>query len=393
LAKINFRFCRPQAERRAKPRVVSTRRAAKTFGGANGWRGVSTLPNFSFPRFATQTTFAHSLGLCQALFALRRDASAFTLFMPFIPAFSGPDLRLGMIGLDTSHSPEFTRRLNDPLDPDFVPGGRVVAAFKGGSPDLELSASRVEGFTQELRDKYGVKLYDTIEELCQHVDGVLIESVDGRPHLKQALPVMQAGKPLFIDKPLAASLRDVIEIFQLAKQYQVPVFSSSSLRYHPGVIEVKNADFGELRGVISTGPCRLQPHHPDLFWYGIHPTEALFTVLGTGCESVVRTSTLDTDVVTGIWSGGRVGTVYGIRNACAPYRVTAFGTKAVVDQKAGGDYTPLVREIINFFQTGIAPVSPAETIEMFAFMEAADESKRQGGKSIRLSDVIQKHSP
>ncbi len=322
----------------------------------------------------------------------RRLLSALALFMAVAPSLRGADLRIGMIGLDTSHAPEFTRRLNDPQDKNFVPGGKVVAAFKGGSPDLESSASRVEGYAKELQEKYGVKIYDTIEELCQNVDVVMIESVDGRPHLQQALPVFKAGKPVFIDKPLAGSLRDAINIFRLAKQYKVPVFSSSSLRYYPGVIDVKQADYGELRGAISTGPCSLEPHHPDFFWYGIHPTEALFTVMGTGCESVVRTSTKDTDVATGVWSGGRVGTLYGIRNGSAPYRVTVFGTKAVVDQKSGGDYTPLIREIIKFFQTGVAPVSPEETIEMFAFMEAADESKRKGGKSVKLSDIIKKHS-
>ncbi len=321
-----------------------------------------------------------------------RVLSSLAFFMSVAPALLGADLRIGMIGLDTSHAPEFTRRLNDPLDKNYVPGGKVVGAFKGGSPDLETSWSRVEGYTKELQEKYGVKIYDTIEELCQNVDAVMIESVDGRPHLQQALPVFKAGKPLFIDKPLAGSLRDAIKIFQLAKQYKVPVFSSSSLRYYPGVIDVKQADYGELRGAISTGPCSLEPHHPDLYWYGIHPTEALFTVMGAGCESVVRTATKDTDVATGVWSGGRVGTLYGIRNASAPYRVTVFGTKAVVDQKSGGDYTPLVREIIKFFQTGIAPVSPEETIEIFAFMEAADESKRQGGKSVKIRDVIKKNS-
>ena len=312
--------------------------------------------------------------------------------MAVAPPLLGADLRIGMIGLDTSHSLEFTRRLNDPQDKNHVPGGKVVAAFKGGSPDIETSWSRVEGYTKELQETFGVKIYDTIEELCRKVDAVMIESVDGRPHLQQALPVFKAGKPLFIDKPLAGSLRDAIEIFRLARQYQTPVFSASSLRFYPGVIDVKQADYGELRGAISTGPCPLESHHPDLYWYGIHPTEALFTVLGSGCESVVRAATKDTDVVTGVWSGGRVGTLYGIRNASAPYRVTVFGTKAVVDQKSGGDYTPLVQEIMKFFQTGIAPVSPEETIEIFAFMEAAEESKRQGGKPVKIHDLIQKHS-
>ena len=301
------------------------------------------------------------------------------------------ELRIGMIGLDTSHSTEFTRRFNDATDKNYIPGGKVVAAFKGGSPDIvKESWSRVEGYTKELQEKYGVKIVDSIEALCAEVDVVMLESVDGRPHLQQAIPVFKAKKTLFIDKPVAGTLADAIQIFRLAKENNVPCFSSSSLRYYPGLVELKSANFGELRGAISTGPAHLESHHPDLFWYGVHPTEALFTIMGTGCESVVRTSTEDTDVVTGVWKGGKVGTLRGLRNAVEPYRVTVFGSKAVVDQKPGGDYTPFLREVMKFFQTGIAPVSPEETIELFAFMEAADESKRQGGCPVKISDVMKK---
>jgi hypothetical protein len=303
----------------------------------------------------------------------------------YLPA---ADLRIGLIGLDTSHVVAFTSRLNNPEDKNHVPGARVVAAFKGGSPDIESSASRIEGFTKTLVEQYGVTIYDSIEELCRHVDAVMIESVDGRPHLEQARPVFKARKPLFIDKPLAGSLKDAIAIYKLANESGVPCFSTSSLRYYPGLVELKAANYGELKGAFSTGPCSLEPHHPDLYWYGIHATEALYTIMGTGCETVVRTATPDTDLVTGVWKNGKVGTLRGIRNAVAPYRVTVFGSKAVLDQKPGGDYTPMLREIIRFFQTGVSPVPLEETIEIMAFMEAADESKRRGGCAVRVAEVL-----
>ncbi|MFN7139447.1 MAG: Gfo/Idh/MocA family protein [Limisphaerales bacterium] len=300
------------------------------------------------------------------------------------------ELRIGMIGLDTSHVVAFTRTYNDKNDKNHIPGGKVVAAFKGGSPDIPSSANRIDGFTKTLQEQYGVKIVDTIEELCELVDVVMLESVDGRPHLEQARPVIKAGKPLYIDKPLAGSLRDAIEIFRLAREHNVPVFSCSSLRYWPTVQAMKNGKFGELKGVISAGPATLEPTHPDLFWYGIHSTEALFTVMGTGCESVVATVTKDTHVVTGTWKDGKVGTLYGIRNAAAPYRMTVFGTKAVLDDKMAGDYTPMLQVAMKFFQTGEVPISPEETIEIFAFMEAADESKRRGGCPVKISEVIAK---
>jgi predicted dehydrogenase len=314
---------------------------------------------------------------------------AILILLTAAPFLNSAELRLGIIGLDTSHATAFTKLLNDPAAQGHVPGGKVVAAFKGGSADIESSASRVDGYTKELQHKYGVKIVPAIEELCQEVDAVLLESVDGRPHLAQARPVIQARKPLFIDKPVAGSLRDAVEIYRLAKENNVPVFSSSSYRFYETLVEVKKADIGEIRGAISYGPAHLEPHHPDLFWYGVHPTEALFAVLGPGCESVVRTSTPDTDVITGTWSGGRVGTLHAIKNGATPHQVTVFGSKAVAEQKGSGDYAPLVREIMKFFQTGIPPVAPEETIAIFAFMEAADESKRRGGQHVTIKDVLE----
>ncbi len=299
--------------------------------------------------------------------------------------------RVGMIGLDTSHVTAFTSRFNDPNHNQHVPGARVVAAFKGGSPDIPSSADRIEGFTRTLQNDFGVELYDTIEEMCQHVDAVMLESVDGRPHLEQAIPVFEAGLPLFIDKPIAGSLKDAIAIYELAKNSGVPCWSSSSLRFYPGVVDVAEKEKGELMGVISYGPAKIDPHHPDFFWYGIHPTEALFTVMGTGVKTVSRSFTPDHDVITGIWKDGKIGTVYGIRNSKLAYKVTAFGTEAIVEQERGGDYTPMLREIVRFFQTGVAPVSLRDTIEIYAFMEAADESKRRGGIPVSIEETLLAH--
>jgi Oxidoreductase family, NAD-binding Rossmann fold len=304
------------------------------------------------------------------------------------------DLRIGMIGLDTSHCVEFTRRLNDPKNKNHVEGGKIVAAFKGGSEDMPNdSMKRIPPYAKELETKWGVKMYDSIDALVKDVDVVMVESIDGRKHLEQALPAMKAGKRVFIDKPVAGTLRDAIKIYDLAKQYKVPVYSGSSLRFYPNLQEMKHTDVGELKGAYSTGPAHMEKHHPDLYWYGIHPTEGLYTIMGTGCESVVCTFTPDTHVVTGVWNGGKVATLRGMRSGVEPYRVSVYGTKKVLDEQLVGDYTPFLREVVKFLQTGIAPVSPEETIEIYAFMEAADESKREGGKPVKLADVMAKNQP
>lgn len=302
----------------------------------------------------------------------------------------GAELRVGLIGLDTSHVTAFTEILNSTSHAQHVPGARVVAAFKGGSPDIPSSWSRVDRYTKELQDKYKVSIVGSIDELCSQVDAVLLESVDGRPHLEQLRPVLRAKKPVFIDKPIAGSLKDAVEIHRLIKESGVPCFSSSSYRFYDSMRDLKALDVGKVHAAVSYGPAEKEPHHPDLYWYGVHATEALFTVLGTGCESVSRTATEATDVVVGSWSEGRTGTLIGLRTGATPHKVILFGSKSVAEQKGSGDYTPLVREIVKFFQTGKAPVSLDETLEMFAFMEAADESRRQGGAPVTLKSVLEK---
>jgi predicted dehydrogenase len=308
-----------------------------------------------------------------------------------VASLNAAEIRVGMIGLDTSHATAFTKLLNDPSDPQHVAGARVVAAVKQFSGDIESSRSRVDGYTKELEEKWGVKILGGIDELVAQVDAVMVESVDGRPHLAQAAPVLRARKPVFIDKPLAGSLRDAIEIVRLAKEFNTPCFTASSYRFYETMIELKASDVGPVRGAISYGPGPTEEHHPDLFWYGIHPTEALFTVLGRGCQSVTRTAAQDADIITGTWSGGRAGVLVALRTKSTPHQVTLFGENAVAQQKSGRDsYAPLVREIIKFFQTGTPPVSLDESLEMFAFMEAADESKRRGGVPVTIDDVLKK---
>lgn len=300
----------------------------------------------------------------------------------------GADLRIGIIGCDTSHVTAFTEVINNPDAKGHAPGGKVVAAFKGGSPDIPSSASRVEGYSKTLAEKYQVKFYDSIEEMCLDVDAVLLESVDGRPHLAQARPVIKAGKPLFIDKPMAGSLRDVLEIFKLAREAKVPVFSSSGLRYGKDTQAVRAGSIGTVTYAETYGPCEIEPHHPDLFWYGVHAAESLFTVMGTGCETVTRGTTPEGKIeVTGVWSGGRKGILREEKG----FRGLARGEKGEAPVGSFDGYQPLVGEIMKFFKTRVAPVDPAETIEIFAFMEAADESKRLGGKPVRISEVLQKN--
>ena len=308
--------------------------------------------------------------------------------LPFEAQAAEKIFRLGMIGLDTSHVTAFTKLINNT---QAEHGCKVVVGYSGGSPDIPSSANRVDGYTKQLRDQYGVEIVDSIEELCRKVDGVLLESVDGRPHLRQARPVIRAGKPLFIDKPMAGNLADVIEIFRLAKENNVPCWSSSSLRYCPGIVELKEKNtVGRVLGCDVYSPCHLEEHHPDLYWYGVHGVEMLFAVMGPGCETVTRTQTEGCEFVVGLWKGGRIGTYRGLRTGKSGYGGTIFGDKGMAQTGKYGGYEPLVEEVIKFFKTGKIPVPAQETIEIFAFMSAADVSKARGGAEVSLPELIER---
>ncbi len=295
--------------------------------------------------------------------------------------------RIGIIGLDTSHSTAFTRALNDSAAGPEFGGFRVTAAFPRGSSEIKSSYERIPAYTEEVK-KLGVEISGSINELLGKCDFVLLETNDGRLHLEQALEVMKAGRLMFIDKPIAASLPDTIAIFKAAEYYKLPLFSSSSLRYGTGMAEIKNGSIGKITGADTYSPATLERTHPDLFWYGIHGVETLYTVMGTGCKSVSGIFTDETDFVTGVWKDNRIGTFRGIRKGKTDYGGTAFGEKGISQVGRYDGYNSLLAEIIKFFQTGVPPVTPEETIEIFSFLTAAFESKKLNGSPVLIDSVL-----
>lgn len=320
---------------------------------------------------------------------MRQFASiiAVTLLVCTTSADDTKTIRVGIIGLDTSHVPSFTKSINaEPADP-AMHNCRVIAAYPYGSRDIESSASRIPKYTTEVK-AMGLEVVDSIDTLLSKVDCVLLETNDGRPHLEQALQVFRAGKPVFIDKPTGSNLSEVVAIFRAAKHYGVPMFSSSSLRYSDGAQAIRGGKIGKVLGCDAYSPCSLEKTHVDLYWYGIHGVESLFTCMGTGCASVQHTSTRDFESAVGVWSGGRIGTFRGIRGGKSGYGGTAFGDKGITPIGDYGGYQPLVREITEFFRTGEVPIEPVETIELYAFMQAAFESKKRDGARVSIAEVM-----
>ncbi len=303
---------------------------------------------------------------------------------------TGRKIAVGIIGVDTPHATEFTKIFNDPTATGPLADCTVVATYLGGTPDVPRSVELLAEHGKLIREM-GVEVVDSIDELLEKVDAVLLESLDGRPHLEEAKKVITAGKPLFVDKPLAGSLADCIEIFQLAEEAGVPCFSSSSLRFSEGVAELrngKNPQVGKVIGCAAYGPNKplLPQHMPDLFYYGIHGAETLFAIMGSGCEMVHRIKVGNTDLVVGVWEDGRLGTF----RSHGGFGATVYGAKGVALGGKWTGYDPLVVEIARFFQTGQPPVSHEETLEIYTFLEAADESRQYGGAPVSMESVMEK---
>ena len=294
-------------------------------------------------------------------------------------------LRLGMIGLDTSHCSAFAELLHDENNPHHVRGGQIVAAYPGGSQAFSLSKNRVDEITSQMRDKFNIKIVDTIEAAAEDVDGIFLESVDGRQHLEQFEKIARFGKPVFIDKPFTTSLEEARQILRLSEKFKAPVYSCSAIRYARGIEDL--APGRKVLGGEAFGPIAILEDFPGLFWYGIHSAEVLFSKMGRGCREVIVSHTEMADVITAIWEDGRVGILYGHRmKELGDFGCTIFTESGVFQGVARSEppyYALMMPRIIEFFRTGKSPLDINETLEIVAFLEAANKS-RQTGKPVSI---------
>jgi len=297
-------------------------------------------------------------------------------------------VRLGLVGLDTSHSTAFTEIINGGNPNAYGGKYKIVAAYPYGSKVIESSHSRIPGYTEKVK-ALGVEICGSIAELLSKVDCVFLETNDGRVHLEQAAEIFKSCKRVFIDKPLGGTLGETIAICELARQYGVQMFSSSALRFSAKSQELRQGKHGKVLGADCYSPHHPEATHPDFGFYGIHGIESLFTVMGRGCQSVSRTHTDIGDICVGMWDENRLGTFRAICHNPSGYGGTAFTEKGIVPVGGYEGYKPMLDEILKFFDTGIAPIDNEETIEIFVFMKASNLSLQRGGKAVTMREAYE----
>lgn len=297
-------------------------------------------------------------------------------------------MKIGIVGLDTSHVVAFSQILNDDAHEYHIPAARIVAAFPGGSEAFSLSRHRLQGYSDDLRTRFGVAMRDSIAEVAEEVDAIFLESVDGRQHLEQ-FRQLALGKPVFIDKPLATSTADARAIIDLARQTSTPIMSCSSLRYAAGIADL-NPAAEQVVSCEAFGPARLLDDYPGLFWYGIHSAEILVTFLGPSCRRVRCLSYPTTDAVIGEWADGRLGVMRGTRFDKGDFGCvlhTASGARCGLAAAKPPMYHQLLAQVVPFLRTGQSPIPVSDMFAVIAFIEAADQSKARSGEAVALPEL------
>lgn len=324
-------------------------------------------------------------------------------------------VRIGILGIDNYGSVAYTEFLNRPKAEGVFAGVRVVAAYPIGSDDYPESATLVARWKEQLlnlhqnpKDPNGVappiEMVDSVEALLQRCDGVMIFSLDGRLHRQQAEAVLKARKRLFIGRPLASSVDDAVAILKLAAETQTPCWSSSQHRFSAGFSGMRDhPEVGRVIGCDVYGGWAVDAPEAEKFPRPLHSIETLYTIMGAGVNKVTCASSPTAETIVAEWGDGRIGTYRGIKQGAVKYSATVFGEKGVSTAGIYGHGVPvngiaptndryvgyegLAIELAKFFKGGPPPVSPAETLEIFALMQAAEESKTLGGKPVNLKSL------
>ncbi|MGC3970930.1 MAG: Gfo/Idh/MocA family oxidoreductase [Pirellulales bacterium] len=327
-------------------------------------------------------------------------------------------VRVGILGFDNYQGLAFAQLFNSPQADGELVGLRVTAVYPEPCPDYPESEALtkrwqesvakwgVEGSNNVLRTYHPVRMVDSVEALLAEVDAVMIASLDGRLHRRQAEPVLKAGKRLFITRPIAASLEDTRAILELSRQTGTPMFSSSQHRYSPGFAGMRNhPEVGRVLGCDVYGGFEIKGPAADELIRPLHGIETLYAIMGPGVTTVTCTSAPTAEVMTLVWRDGRAATYRGIKEGKLKYSATVFGEAGVSTAGIYGHGVPvqgvvpikdkymgyegIAREIAKFFKGGPTPVPAGKTLEIFGVMEAAERSRANGGARIAVADVLQ----
>jgi predicted dehydrogenase len=262
-----------------------------------------------------------------------------------------------------------------PLESVRIPGARVTHIWTDDPADAPkvAKASLIEHVLARPEDVIG------------HVDAVIISTDDGDEHVRRARPFIEAGLPVFVDKPMATNVADLDQFLRWHLDGKT-VLSTSGMRYAPEIRQIaeRSEQLGDLRW-ITAFTCKTWER------YGIHALEAVYPVAGPGFLSAQTIHQDGSDIVHLTHRGGVQVTLGAIHDAYGSFgAVHAHGTKGDLALKLTDTYSAFRAQLVAFVEmlgTGKRPLPFSQTVELMAIIIAGIRSRVQGGRVIPLREV------
>lgn len=308
-------------------------------------------------------------------------------------------MRIGAIGIDSSHTPVFTKAINA-LHKEGKTKCQVTAFWDPGTHEWQHPA----GPEQSKKDvakwredtiAEGAKQVDSLDALLSQVDGVMVLNINGHRHLELAIGPIAKGMPTYIDKPLTCSIDQAKALLSMTRQYKARAYSASSLRFITEIPKLDKEKLGDIVAIDAFGNGEVLDMMPDLWHYGCHSIEmvdAIFKWSGQG-PGVKRVSAIKKgDATSGYhlldmeYRDGRIVRIRCDRDGAWAFGATVHGKKGV--QQFVVDFAPvygrLVAGMVKFFEGGEPPVSLRDIVENVAVMQAGNESIAKGGEWVEI---------
>ena len=286
-------------------------------------------------------------------------------------------IKIGLVNIDVSHPLAFSEYL--------------AKAGRGQYSAIYNDGFRGDDEVKAFMKKAGIKKqFSNIAELADHVDIGFIQSCNWDNHIDQAQPFIDAGKPVFIDKPIVGNLADCKKLETLADSGAV-ILGSSSIRYAEEITDFltqSESERGRILNIFGTAGV-------DEFNYAIHIVEAIHRLAGSNAVSakfVGRSEvagkiceTFFIDFANGITA--MYNTFHGVWQPCEVVIMTDKTTHQFrID--SGMVYGQLLDSICDYMETGNCSLaSVSELTEAIKIMLAAGISKEQGGRAVKLADI------
>ncbi len=282
-------------------------------------------------------------------------------------------MRIGIVGAENTHTVHIAKSLN--VDKD-VPGCEITHVW-GETPEFAAKAAE-EGCIPNI--------VEDLTEMIGAVDGAVVDHRHAKHHLPAARPFVEAGIPVFVDKPFCIDLNEGVEFVRFAKGQGVAIASYSVLSLQRSVRDFAERlkGLGSLRSLVTAGPGDVDDPNGGVYFYGIHQVDLVCALLKRPAVSVTATRHGDDGVAAVTFEGGPMVVVSLLKDWWAGgFTATAFGEEGegvqhsalAFDEKM---YLTGIQRFCRMFETGEEPIPPAAYLQPVAILAAMQESFETG---------------